>query len=53
VIADSSTVAMPSITVPSPGITSPATHDDDVAALKLGGRAVAPVLHRGDRFLAH
>ena len=32
VMADSSTEAMPSMTVPSPGITSPGLDDDDVAA---------------------
>ncbi len=37
VIADSSTEAIPSITVPSPGISSPAVDDDDVAAGQLGG----------------
>ena len=37
VMADSSTEAMPSITSPSPGITSPASTSDDVAGLQLVG----------------
>ena len=37
VIADSSTEAMPSITVPSPGITLAGLDHHDVAALQLGG----------------
>ena len=39
VIADSSTVAMPQTMSPSPGISSPARHDDDVA--ELSGRTDA------------
>ena len=39
VIADSSTEAMPSITVPSPGISSPASTTTTSPRLQLGGRA--------------
>ncbi len=53
VIADSSTDAMPSITVPSPGITSPAVDDHDVAAAELGGRPLAAVAQMRDRLGAH
>ena len=42
VIADSSTLAMPSTTSPSPGMISPGLDDDDVAELQLGGRRPAP-----------
>ena len=53
VIADSSTDAIPSITVPSPGISSPACDDDDVALGQLGGLLGGAVLQRRDGFLAH
>ena len=38
VMADSSTVAMPQTMSPSPGISSPARHDDDVAEREVGRR---------------
>ena len=37
-MADSSTLAMPSMTSPSPGMMSPASHDDPVALLQLRRR---------------
>ncbi len=53
VIADSSTEAMPSITVPSPGITSPASTTTTSPGLQLGGRDLAAVAQAGDRVGAH
>ena len=46
VIADSSTEAMPSITVPSPGISLAGLDDDDVAAVQLGRRPASPPSRR-------
>ena len=43
VIADSSTLAMPSTTSPSPGITSPGLDDDPVTEAQLGGRRPSSV----------
>ena len=37
VMADSSTVAMPQMMSPSPGISSPAVDHDDVAETQVGG----------------
>ena len=47
VIADSSTEPTPSTISPSAGITSPARHDHDVAALELGRRDLAERAVRG------
>ena len=41
VMADSSTLAMPSTTSPSPGMVWPGLDHDDVAELQLGGRDVS------------
>ena len=53
VIADSSTEAMPSITVPSPGISSPASTTTTSPRAKLGGRASAAVAQPRDGLGAH
>ena len=53
VIADSSTEAMPSMTVPSPGISSPASTTTTSPRRELGGRPPRAVGERRDRVLAH
>ena len=52
-IADSSTEAMPSITVPSPGITSPASTTTTSPRAQLGGGTLAAVAQAGDGVGAH
>ena len=53
VIADSSTEAMPSITVPSPGISSPASTTTTSPARELRGRLLAAVAQARDGLGAH
>ena len=53
VIADSSTEAIPSITVPSPGIALPRLDHDDVAADELGGGLLAAVAQLRGRLRPH
>ena len=53
VMADSSTEAMPSITVPSPGISSPASTTTTSPRWQLGGRLLAAVAQPRDGLGAH